>query len=222
MGGGNENSADDFAQVLRNIDTFLKPLRVTVAIVHHSGHYETDRSRGSSAIRAAMDFEYMVSKDGEHVTMKATKIKDGPIPEPMLFKLVDVDLGISSKGCPITSAYLDYQGIAKKETKVSKPTRQDDAILTCLNEAIAEHGVTPTDEIRIKFGGFDSFEGKLRKIVHIKDWRKLAYQAITVDSDNLQGEQEARRQAFKRAREKLQKLDLVVIHGNYAWRIFNE
>jgi hypothetical protein len=109
----------------------------------------------------------MVSKDGEHVTMKATKIKDGPIPEPMLFKLVDVDLDISNKDYPITSAYLDYQGIAKKEPKVSKPNRQDDAILTCLNEAIAEHGVTPTDEIWLKFGGFDSFEGKLRKIVHI-------------------------------------------------------
>jgi RecA-family ATPase len=43
MGGGNENSADDFAQVLRNIDTFLKPLGlrwrlfITVATMRQTG-----------------------------------------------------------------------------------------------------------------------------------------------------------------------------------------
>jgi hypothetical protein len=38
MGGGDENSANDFAIVLKNIDRFLKPLGVTIIIIHHSGH----------------------------------------------------------------------------------------------------------------------------------------------------------------------------------------
>ncbi len=50
MGDGDENSSSDFGKFLRNIDTFLKPLGVTVLIIHHSGHEATTRSRGTSSI----------------------------------------------------------------------------------------------------------------------------------------------------------------------------
>jgi RecA-family ATPase len=46
-----ENSAQDIGVFINNIDTHFKPLGAAVLIVHHSGHNDKGRSRGSSAIR---------------------------------------------------------------------------------------------------------------------------------------------------------------------------
>ena len=222
MGGGNENSADDFGVILRNIDTFLKPLNVAVLIVHHSGHMETDRSRGSSAIRAAMDFEYQVSKSGDTVSLKATKIKDGTTPHPMYFSLVDSEIGLDHEGNPITSAYLDgKEGGAVQSGTKSRLNTRDDAILTSLNDAITAHGIEPSADIKAKFGGFDSMVGKLQKIVHIDHWRDMAYKVITIDDDGKDPAQALRR-SFIRTRKKLQDADYIVVTGNYAWRFFDD
>lgn len=222
MGGGNENSADDFGLVLRNIDAFLKPLNVAVLIVHHSGHMETNRSRGSSAIRAAMDFEYQVNKNNNTVTLEPTKIKDGTTPPPMYFTLVDSEIGLDHEGNAITSAYLDSKagGAVQSGTK-SRLNARDDAVLQTLNEAIDSHGIEPSAEIKAKFGGFDSFVGKLQKVVHIDHWRELAYKTITIDDGGADPAQ-ALRKSFKRTREKLQDAKYIFVEGNYAWRFFDE
>lgn len=149
MGGGAENSADDFGVILGNIDKHLKPLNVAVMIVHHSGHGAVDRSRGSSAIRAAMDFEYQVSKNSDTVTLNPTKIKDGATPAPMFFTLTDSVIGTDEDGEAITSAYLDAKaGGAENSGKARrKLSARDDAILTSLDEAIAAHGIEPSSDI---------------------------------------------------------------------------
>ena len=225
MGGGNENSADDFGLVLRNIDAFLKPLNVAVLIVHHSGHMETDRSRGSSAIRAAMDFEYQVNKNSDTVTLKPTKIKDGTTPPPMYFTLVDSEIGLDHEGNAITSAYLDSKArgdnTGQDRTK-RKLSARDDAILQTLNDAIDLHGIEPSAEIKAKFGGFDSFTGKLQKIVHIDHWRELAHKTISVDADTEEKRAASLQKAFKRCRDKLFNDKYTVEHGQYVWRFFEE
>jgi hypothetical protein len=193
-----------------------------VLIVHHSGHMDTDRSRGSSAIRAAMDFEYQVTKASDAVTLKPTKIKDGTTPPPMFFNLVDSEIGIDHEGNAITSAYLDRKesGTATKGAK-SRLSARDDAVLQTLNDAIAAQGVEPSAEIKAKFAHFDSLVGKLQKIVHVDQWRKLAYKTITIDDDGKDAAQ-ALRKAFKRTREKLHNDGYIVVHGDYAWRVFDE
>ena len=225
MGGGNENSADDFGLVLRNIDDFLKPLNVAVLIVHHSGHMETDRSRGSSAIRAAMDFEYQVNKNSDTVTLKPTKIKDGTTPPPMYFTLVDSEIGLDHEGNAITSAYLDSKADGDKtgqDRTKRKLSARDDAILQTLNDAITSHGIEPSAEIKAKFGGFDSFTGKLQKIVHIDHWRELAHKTISVDADTEEKKAASLQKAFKRCRDKLFNDKYTVEHGQYVWRFFEE
>jgi hypothetical protein len=225
MGGGNENSADDFGLVLRNIDAFLKPLNVAVLIVHHSGHMDTDRSRGSSAIRAAMDFEYQVNKNSDTVTLKPTKIKDGTTPPPMYFTLVDSEIGLDHEGNAITSAYLDSKADGDKtgqDRTKRKLSARDDAILQTLNDAITSHGIEPSSEIKAKFGGFDSFTGKLQKIVHIDHWRELAHKTISVDADTEEKRAASLQKAFKRCRDKLFNDKYTVEHGQYVWRFFEE
>ena len=222
MGGGNENSADDFGVVLRNIDTFLKPLGVTVMLIHHSGHGETERSRGSSSIRAAMDFEYKTTLTADTLTLTNTKMKDAGTPPPMAFDFVQVELGTDDDGEAITSAYLDSKegGAVQSGTK-SRLNARDDAILTSLNDAITSHGIEPSADIKAKFGGFDSLVGKYQKIVHIGHWRKLAYKVITID-DGGSDPAQALRKSFKRTREKLQDAGYIVVAGNYAWRFFDD
>lgn len=224
MGGGNENSADDFGLVLRNIDKHLKPLNVAVLIVHHSGHMDTDRSRGSSAIRAAMDAEYQVFKNSDTVTMKPTKIKDGATPATMFFNLVDSEIGTDEDGEIITSAYLETKegGADAKKTNRHKLSARDDAILTSLDEAVTAHGIEPPAEIKAKFGGFDALWNKDRKIAHVDHWRELAYQTITIDNKGAEIKQDSKLKQFKRTREKLHDGGFIVVHGDYAWRKYPE
>jgi hypothetical protein len=129
---------------------------------------------------------------------------------------------LDADGEPMTSVYLEHQGEAMPTTKRRKLSARDDAILTSLNEAITDHGVEPSPEIKLKFGGFDSLIGKMQKIVHIDHWRDKAYQAITVDSDSEEGKAEAIKKAFTRCRNKLFDSNLIILHGDYAWRVFDK
>src|SRR3546814_858125 len=65
--------------------------------IHHTGHSQEakTRGRGSSALYAGLDGEFLVSSDGDTVQLRSMKEKDWP--EPMALCLarnvVEVDLG---------------------------------------------------------------------------------------------------------------------------------
>ena len=215
--GGDENSSQDIGQFISNLDNFFKPLGAAVLVVHHSGHGDKQRSRGSSSIRAAMDGEFSAAKDGSVIGLMCHKAKDFEAFKPMQFSLKTVDLDSrDDDGEPLTSVYLEYDGEAKPTTQKRKLSTRDDAILTSLGEAIAAHGVEPTAEIKAKFGGFDSLVGRLQRVVNIERWRELAYKAIVVDANT----DDAKRKAFKRCRDKLLNQYLTVEYDNYAWLIW--
>jgi hypothetical protein len=225
MGGGDENSANDFAIVLKNIDRFLKPLGVTILIIHHSGHMETSRARGSSSIRAAMDFEYQTSMTTNGLTLKNTKMKDATAPDPLSFDFIQVSLGEDEEGEPITSAYLEAKDTNSSSTgkrAKRKLNVRDRGILDALADAITKNGIDPPAEIKAKYGGFDSMVGKLQKIVLIDDWRELAYKVMATDSDTEENKAQAKKKAFKRCRDKLFQDEHTIEHGEYVWRFFDE
>ncbi len=214
---GDENSSQDIGRFIANLDGFFKPLGAAVLVVHHSGHGDKQRSRGSSSIRAAMDGEFSATKDGGAIILSCHKAKDFEALKPLQFRLKPIDLEwCDDDGEPLTSVYLEHEGEAKPTTKKRRLSARDDAILTSLSDAIAAHGVEPTAEIKAKFGGFDSLPGKLLRIVNIEHWRELAYKAIVVDANT----EDAKRMAFKRCRDKLLNLSVTVEYDNYAWRIF--
>jgi hypothetical protein len=212
---GDENSSQD-------IDVFIRPLGAAVLTVHHSGHGAKDRSRGSSSIRAAMDGEFLATKTESGITLTCCKAKDFEALETLQFSLktTPLDGWLDGDGEPMTSVYLDYEGTEKPGGKRRKLSARDDAILTSLTDAINKHGVTPTDEIRLKFGGFDSMTGKHQKIVHIDHWRELAYKTISVDCENQASRSQALKKAFKRTRDKLFNDGFTVEYGDYVWRIY--
>jgi hypothetical protein len=92
FGPADENSAADFARFLASLDGFRERFGCAVLVVHHSGHMDPGRSRGSSAIRAALDVEYRLEATDGRRTLTSTKSKDDRPPEPMAFELREVVL----------------------------------------------------------------------------------------------------------------------------------
>ena len=215
---GDENSSEDIATFIGNIDLCLKPLGCAVLVVHHSGHGDKQRSRGSSAIRAAMDGEFSATRNDGGVALTCTKSKDFEAFAPLQFGIEVARLDwLDDEGEPLTSVYIEHRGEAEHSGKRRKLSARDDAILTSLGEATEEHGVTPSPEIRSRFAGFDGLFGEGRKVVHIDHWRGLAYKAMCVDSDT----DAARRMAFKRSRDKLLNGKWTQEYNNFAWRIYD-
>ena len=62
FGGGNENDTKDMNQFVTNVDAVRQAWGCTVLVVHHTGHNSTDRGRGSSALKAALDSEYQLTR----------------------------------------------------------------------------------------------------------------------------------------------------------------
>lgn len=219
---GDENSSSDIAQFIANLDNHLKPLGAAVLVVHHSGHGTTQRSRGSSSIRAAMDGEFSATKDGLNVVLTCTKAKDFEAFKPQQFSLKPVALPwLDDDGEPMKSVYLEHAGDAQPKSGKRKLSARDDAILTALSEAIEKHGIEPSTEIKEKFASFKGWTNKSAKVVHIDHWREFAYRTITVDCDDEKGKADARKKAFKRCRNKLFDAGFTVEHGDYTWPIFN-
>jgi len=106
---GDENSTKDMGIFIQAMDKLRDLYNSTILIIHHTGHSEQSRGRGSSALKAALDAEYKISKNNSDVMkIEATKMKDAELPEPMTFKLKPIELDIvDNDGNPVTSAVLE-------------------------------------------------------------------------------------------------------------------
>lgn len=101
-----ENSARDMGGFINAVDWLRDQFNCVVAVVHHSGKMNKDTSRGSSAIRGAMDWEFKVSEKKGLRAVIFTKQKESELPEPMGFALKQVDIGEdTSSAVPISCEY---------------------------------------------------------------------------------------------------------------------
>lgn len=215
MGAGDENSAKDFAQFLNNIDSFLKPTGAAILIIHHSGHDAKERSRGSSSIRAAMDFEYCVEKTDDYISMKNTKMKDYEPPQPLSFKLKVITLPLCEEnGKPLTSVVLELTENKPKTGKALNGRQQD--VLTALHKAITQHGIEPTSEIKALFP--DTPQNSPLRVVHIDKWRELAYKVIAISGDS-KDPNHAKRTAFNNCIKALIGAGKIGFYDNHYWGV---
>jgi len=104
---GDENSTMDTSTAIRAVDELRAAYGCTALIVHHSGQAESERARGSSALKAALDVEYKVSLQDDIMVITTTKMKDGEPPAPMTFGFDYVELGFDDEdGDPVISSAL--------------------------------------------------------------------------------------------------------------------
>lgn len=105
---GEENSATDMGDFVSACDHIREVTGATILVVHHSGKDAEKGARGSSALRAACDFEFRVVSPGKKLTkLICTKAKDSDPFDDINFKLNVVEIGVRDrKGAQLTSLTL--------------------------------------------------------------------------------------------------------------------
>lgn len=176
---GNENSAEDFGAYQLNIDHLRDEFGAAVVTVHHTGHIDKNRGRGSSSMLAAVDFSYLVEKSGDGITMKAAKHKDAPMPPEFACTLQVVNL-----------PWYDSEG--QQETSVTI-TPADPADMP------RHHGRKMPAGVKL---GIETLHAAIHAAgdgerVHLEQWRERFYSEHTGDNTS------AKKVAFQRARKDL-------------------
>jgi hypothetical protein len=103
-----ENSVSDTSKGLAALADLAAPYHAAVLIVHHVGHGDKGRARGSSALHAAMDVVHLVERrDDGILQVSNVKSKDTELAAPLAFQLQTVPLGIKDDlGEEVVSACL--------------------------------------------------------------------------------------------------------------------
>ncbi|MHC8355667.1 AAA family ATPase [Pseudomonas sp. LB3P81] len=138
--GGDENSATDVGQFIRNVDALRRHWKATVLIVHHSGKDGERGARGSSALKGAADAEYEVSRSDEDklVRLIPRKMKDAEEPPPLAFELVSVPVRDDS-GSLISGVALSLTEFTASASPVSANLgKQQKAALETLEQMHAD------------------------------------------------------------------------------------
>lgn len=123
---GNENDARDARNMLNAIQITSRALNSATCIVHHVGvaSESKTRARGSSAWRASLDAQILVSQREDMIEVSCSKMKDTEQPQPIYGQLVPVVLGwVDEDGDEIKGAVFDLTN----ERPVEKP-KKDSAI----------------------------------------------------------------------------------------------
>jgi len=172
---GEENSANEIAAYLRALgDQFRASWRCAVLVIHHSGHSATERPRGSSALRANVDFMFGVFRD-EHellATVENVKQKDGELHDSITFTMHTERVGVDEDGEPISSL-------------VARSTNGTDDLLGAMRTSIESgRGGRNAKLYELAANGMSE-----------KELRREFYEAIGLD------DAEARKKAYQRARE---------------------
>ena len=109
--GGDENSTQDMSHFISHIDKMRNSFGASALVIHHSGHGDKDRPRGSSALGGALDARYHLKRVegglGE-IMLEPIFMKDAPVPDAMTFSIKSVVLDglVSDEGEPVTSLVL--------------------------------------------------------------------------------------------------------------------
>lgn len=171
---GEENSAAEISGYLRELGLYFRnSWGATVLVVHHTGHQATERPRGSSAIRSNVDFMFGVYRDEKEMlaTLECAKQKDGELFAAVTFSLKVIDLDKDEDGDSITSL-------------VARSIKGGDEVVSFMaHEASRGRGGRNHLFLEVALNGME--EKKVR----------------TVFYESIDGDIEAKRQAYNRARK---------------------
>lgn len=197
MGSGDESSNADIGTFVAHIDGMRHRLGCTVEIVHHSGHMETERARGASALPAAMDASFQMEDKGGVRSLSQKKAKESELAEPIPLKLKEVPLGWKdAKGREIRSAVIveaDGQEQAAPKSK-SLTARQQEGVQSLCKAVVNQDALAAQD---------GDWLG-----AHVETWRVEFYRTCTADD---------KKKAFQRVREDLKARGLVRIEYDICY-----
>lgn len=121
MAGGDENSGEDVGKVLAHAQALHAATGAMVILVHHSGKDATRGARGWSGLKAAMDCELEITREGEARVLRVSKQKDGEDGLAFAFRLQTVDMGVDVDGDPITSCVVQWVDMPATQRRGEPP-----------------------------------------------------------------------------------------------------
>jgi hypothetical protein len=165
FGPGDENATQDMRAFVWACDR-LRAVAGTVLAVHHVGHGDKARGRGSSVLPGAVDLDLILSVDEARVIrLESNKVKDGEPLQQIAMQLERVYLGIDDdEGEPVTSAVLRYLPDAP-EVQKGKPASGKNQVraLTVLQEEYRRR------RANVEASGRPASAA----LVSVEDWRTL-------------------------------------------------
>ena len=192
FGDGDENIAADMSGFIAKVDGLNDEFNCASLIIHHSGHGDKDRGRGSSSLKGALDSEYRISKTEDRIRMTCTKMKDEEEPDPLLFYLIPVDMGKDENGKSISSAILEFRGAGVPES--ARLTDNERLGVTTFKEAVAELGHSTLDLNPPQ--------------LHLEQWKTAFYRRSTAPKPD------SKRTAFNRIRQGLQNKGWIIVDND--------
>ena len=190
FGGGDENSTKDMSEFIVAVDKLINRYDASVLLIHHSGHSDQSRGRGNSALKAAVDAEYRITKSDRFLYLNCTKMKDSEEIEEIKFFLDDI-LIQTSDGNHINTVVPVRRCEQVDRYRMTKKDADD---LKKFREAYIElHGEYNTDE---------------PISLTLEEWRPIYYR--THHGDN----KEAKRKAFERTRKALLKKGILNVSND--------
>jgi len=152
---GNENSAEDVGNFINKLDGLISHYKCCVCLVHHTGHGNSDRGRGSSVMGASLDYEFKVDREDKavgdnieeqmFVTFEQTLNKDGQGMSEKSFVFKEVE--IIGEGLNLTSGFLEETNIDFKTKRSDKLPMMQDRTLTALETvAYIKDNQNPQDQ----------------------------------------------------------------------------
>jgi archaellum biogenesis ATPase FlaH len=203
MPGADENSAQHVTQAIHFADELRDEFGVAVLFVHHTGKNEDAGARGSSALKAALDYEIRVINKVAHLD----KVRDGKTGTELPFDLKQIELGTDTDGDPLTSCVVEHLPDEIGKSQTLKPRKLPNSVIvaqTALTDAIREYGdrLPETSVIPPGVSGC--------KLV---DFRRVFYRK----HDNANAD--STRKAYNRALQDLQGNQLAGVSDPYIWRL---
>ena len=125
------------AALMRGVETIRQRLGCAVQIVHHTGHGEQQRARGSSAFFAALDSEITIKQTGTLVVeLENTKSKDSEAFDPVRLKLDKVTInGVNDRhGRPVTSLVPRTMGMLEEGVALGEMSEDEAALLDIVEQ----------------------------------------------------------------------------------------
>lgn len=141
IGAGDENSGQDMGLLVQYADAIRAQTDAHICFVHHSGKDKAKGARGHSSLRAAVDTEIEIHREGDadYSTISVVKQRDLDKGEDMAFKLKTVEIGENEFLETQTSCVVEpYQPTEQKERVKLSDMQQ--FVYDAVVHAIMSHG----------------------------------------------------------------------------------
>ena len=187
---GNEDDSRDLSLFMNNFEGLCRKYSATGFIIHHPGHNNTSRARGSSSQKAALDTSLLLKNSKTEISLVCDKLKDGGAkPAPVKNELETITIPwLDSKGNHITTCIPMYDKSAISGSQVLKPMpSMTEMAVDSLNKA---------------------FNKPLGNYALLKDWKSKFTDARF--AKNPKSKKDTIEKAFARAKDELIDKDIVI------------